>query len=359
MYISSELTATYVSARTLDSQLHVKTQLDAARERSDQSMTDLFDWPGSPSEGQMYKSKVLFNAVLSRHRHLVKVNNYFMEEVQFYTDMIDIMYGWLHRYTDLRGDTGDIWMWLLSYTYLMGSINYIGAEQALCTVFHSIICFSHRETLYYANFSFGGEAVFRLYRQSYPGIREDGWRRRNHAVFFQEMNLCREEIYADLDYLAMSLDPSFCDYSRKNESQFHETDILMFSEHDHITEALGVQTQVQVDRSTFDFMISGVVLGCTICYITLLHIIRCTCIKCVQMRRTRKWRLKEMEVVTMTDDKMDGDHVGLNADHMTLHAPPTTNIYRYEDYNCKPNSIKVATVWSRLSCVQLWNIVLF
>lgn len=28
----------------------------------------------------------------------------------------------------------------------------------------SFVCFSHRETFYYANFSFAGEAVFRLYR---------------------------------------------------------------------------------------------------------------------------------------------------------------------------------------------------
>ena len=293
----------------------------------------------------MYKSRPLFNAVLGRHRDLVKVNNYFMEEVQFYTDIIDVMYGWLHRFTDLGGgDAGDLWMWLLSYTYLMGSINYLGAEQALCTVFHSIICLSHRETLYYANFSFGGEAVFRLYRQSYPGYRDPGWRRAGHQTFFPELNLCREEIYADLDYLALSLDPSFCDYSRKNETQFRETNVLVVAEHGRIIEALDQLADHQVVRATYEFLISGLALGGLVSYVTLLHIIRCTCIKCMQTRASRKWRLKEMEAVAMTEDKMDGDHVGLNADHVILQAPPTTNIYRYEDYNCKPNTIKVATV---------------
>ena len=116
------------------------------------------------------------------------------------------------------------------------------------------------------------------------------------------------------------------------------------AEHDLITDALTSQIQMVVNRTALEFLISGVVLGGLICYITILHIIRCTCIKCVQMQKTRKWRLKEMEAVSMTEDKVDSDHMGLNTDHLTLHPTPTTNIYRYEDYNCKPHTIKVATV---------------
>ena len=40
--------------------------------------------------------------------------------------------------------------WLLAYFHLMGAVNYLGGEQALCTAFHSVICFGHREIFLYA-----------------------------------------------------------------------------------------------------------------------------------------------------------------------------------------------------------------
>lgn len=356
-----------MTARTPESQVAFKQQLDIARRRSDESIADLYDWPGSESEGQMFKSMLLFNAVMQRHREDVRVGTYFWDEMQFYTNVIDVLYGWLHRHIELRGDTSDAWKWVLSYSYLMGGVNYVGAEQALCSVFHSIICFSHRETFFYANFSFSGEAVFRLYRQSYPEDRGDGWRTRSHSDFFPQLVTCREEIFADMDYLGMSIDPSLCDYSRKNESRIQELDYLIIGEHNLILEALQTRLTTCRDDAIFNFLFSGIVFGAAVCYVVILQIIRCTCIKCTQMRKTRKWRLKEIETAAAADDKFDcGDHIALNANSNTqmaafAHQTTTfststfdtfgttstlgsTKILRYEDYNCKPPHIKVATV---------------
>ena len=44
----------------------------------------------------------------------------------------------------------------------------MGAEQTLCTAYHSVACLSRRETLNYSNYSFAAEALFRLYRQTFP-----------------------------------------------------------------------------------------------------------------------------------------------------------------------------------------------
>jgi len=106
---------------------------------------------------------------------LPQIGAYFWEEVQFYTNIIDSLLGWLNRelmsyrpHLDHRQDNGQagvgLSQWLVAYSYLMGSLNYVGGEQAMCAAFHSVVCFSHRETFYYANFTFSAEAVYRLYR---------------------------------------------------------------------------------------------------------------------------------------------------------------------------------------------------
>ena len=324
------MTIIYVTARTMESQMSAKAQLDGAWAKSDQSLGRVSLWPGTLEEGQMFKSKYLFAAVLGRHRSLVKVGNYFWDELQFYTNILDIMFGWMHQDIKIQ-KASDIYPWLISYSYLMGSVNYLGAEQALCSAFNAIICFSHRETFYYANYSFSAEAVFRLYRQSYPVDRGEGWKVIPHQRFFPELYACREEIFADMDYLGMSIDPSLCDFSRKNETRFHETDVLTVTENSLLLDAVTGQLQGDVDKAAFEFLFSGIILGTLICYVTLLHIVRCTCIKCIQARTARRWRLKEAEI---EEDKMD---------HMTLHHQ--TKMVKYEEYNnFKPNAIKVATV---------------
>ena len=151
-FVISEYTGIYVTARSLESQMDAKEALDSARRATDISLSELTYWPGQTEDGHMYKSRYLFAAVLERHRELSKVGNYYQDEIQFYTDMIDVMFGWLTREVEMFGENS-IWRWLLAYTYLMGSINYLGAEQTLCSVYYSMVCFSHRETFYYANYS--------------------------------------------------------------------------------------------------------------------------------------------------------------------------------------------------------------
>jgi len=54
----------------------------------------------------------------------------------------------------------------------MAATNSLGAEQTLCRAFHSVVCFNRAETLAYANFSFTGETLYRLYRLSIPWVLE-------------------------------------------------------------------------------------------------------------------------------------------------------------------------------------------
>ena len=308
-----------------------------ARKTTDDNMDILPQWPGNSEDGQMFRSPHLFAAVLDNHRSQVKVGNYFWDELQFYTNIIDVLFGWLNRELDIFGET-EIWGWLLAYSYLMGSINYLGAEQALCSAFYSIICFSHRETFYYANFSFSGEAVFRVYRQAYPDLREGIWRITPHEHFFPDLHTCREEIFADMDYHGMSMDPSLCDYSRKNETRFTDVDMLTQDEHNRLVFEITNVIQRDSNKAIFDFLLSAIVLIVITLYILLTHICRCLCIKCHQVQKARKWRQsKEVELMA-EEDKMIQDHISLQQ---------TSAMIKYEEYHCRgPNAIqvKVATV---------------
>ena len=62
-----------MTARTLESQLAAKEQLDLCRQETDQALHYLKYWPGMDADGHMYQSPYLFTAVLDHHRNLVKV----------------------------------------------------------------------------------------------------------------------------------------------------------------------------------------------------------------------------------------------------------------------------------------------
>jgi len=221
-------------------------------------------------------------------------------QVQFYADVIDVMIGWLDRsfisssltsphagallpFTDLTvnlaASDARLTGLLQAYGYLVAAISYLGAEQALCSVFHSFVCFSHRETFYYANFSFAGEAVFRLYRHSYPldgrEPRRQGWRTDEHSVFFPELTDCRQEIIADLDYIGLSTDPSLCSAVRKNETRFYELDQLTVDEVERLVDDIRSRLDSTVVAARLRYVISGLVAVSAIVYTVLATVTHC------------------------------------------------------------------------------------
>jgi len=282
-------------------------------------------WPSTNdvqyrNDNHMFRSPHLFAAILERHRSAVKVGVAgFWDEVQFYTDVIDEMLGWLNREVaaesnpavrggappkaQVSSGSPALWGLLQSYGYLMGAISYLGAEQTLCTVFHSIICFSHRETFYYANFSFAGEALFRLYRQSYVGDRLDrrfapdqltgSWTTAAHRTLFPELSACRQEILADMDYVGMSTDPALCSFTRKNETRFDEIEALSVREVDLLVEEILSTFTTLATEPTRDVMISGSVLAVTLAYIIGVHALRFACLQYSNARIKRERKLNQ------------------------------------------------------------------
>jgi len=200
--------------------------------------------------------------------------------------------------TDLAVSDARLMGLLQAYGYLIASVSYIGAEQALCSVFHSFVCFSHRETFYYANFSFAGEAVFRLYRHSYPldgeSPRAPGWRTDEHRVFFPDLTDCRQEIIADLDYIGMSTDPSLCSAVRKNETRFYELDQLTVDEVGRLVGEVRRRLDAAIAAARLRYVVSGVVTVSAIVYTAIASVAhclarsRCTSAHCCADNRKRK-----------------------------------------------------------------------
>ena len=74
LHVVTELTVVYVTARTFDTQIAAKEQLDLCRQTTDETLHYLKYWPGIDEDGHMYQSPYLFSAVLEHHRTLVKVS---------------------------------------------------------------------------------------------------------------------------------------------------------------------------------------------------------------------------------------------------------------------------------------------
>lgn len=291
------MTAIYVAARSVESQQSIRASLDEVRRNTNRSLAALTVWPSGSSSGQhseshMFRSPHLFIAILNNHRESIRPGiSYFWDEVQFYSDIIDTMLGWLSREIGACSRNGHLFGLLHSYSYLMGAVAYLGAEQALCAVFHSVICFSHRETFYYANYSFSGEAIFRLYRQSYTGSRRpDGWRTASHRSFFPELYGCRQEVLTDLDYIGMSPDPSLCNHARKNETRFHEAQFLSDQEVGLLVDELEESFVSLTGESHLEVLLSTIALASSVSYVVLVHLFRCVFIRysSVRLRRERK-----------------------------------------------------------------------
>lgn len=270
----------FITERSRDIQNARRKDLEEERRRTDRAIDNLTFWPPHLTDvpqtnvrsfHRMFRSKHLFSAVLNNHRFSPVDDDtgaiYFRDEMEFYGDVMSTMIGWLNREDVCRdcGDDGGIggtgggrrYRWVHSYGYLVAAIGHLGAERALCRVFESVVCLSHRETFYYVNFSYGAEALFRLYRQSYPVDREgsgsgrrrsDDWRTRSHVLLFPELASCRREILATMASsspagpVASSLDPSACGASVRSgsddETQTDDETLMLRKEETEIRERL-------------------------------------------------------------------------------------------------------------------------
>jgi len=161
----------------------------------------------------------------------------------------------------------------------MAATNSLGAEQTLCRAFHSVVCFSRAETLAYANFSFAGATLYRLYRLSLPpsdaSDDNDEGPPSPYVQLFPALTSCRREIFDDLDQYGMAIDPSLCDYGRKNETAIREVDRLTVDDASRLVRRIDDTVREHDLTCRRSLTIAVAVIGATGLYTVLTHLIRC------------------------------------------------------------------------------------
>jgi len=100
-----ELTVLYAAARTVDAQIQLRSDLGQCSTATDRSLADLPVWPSSAGDRRTpatLRSRGLLSAVLQRRRaQFVETgaggSGRFWDAMGFYTDVLDVVVGWLYR----------------------------------------------------------------------------------------------------------------------------------------------------------------------------------------------------------------------------------------------------------------------
>ena len=99
-----ELTVLYAAARTVNAQIQLRSELRRSSAATDRSLADIPVWPSSAADDgtpAMLRSRGLLGAVLERRRAVFVEtgggSGRFWDAMSFYTDVMDVVVGWLYR----------------------------------------------------------------------------------------------------------------------------------------------------------------------------------------------------------------------------------------------------------------------
>jgi hypothetical protein len=312
------MTALYVTARTSDDKT-IQLDLQSARRQVNTTLASLVTWPGKAADGYIFQSNSLFTAMLEQRRARMTSasgtadTDVWVREVLFYTDLIDVFYGWLAAGTGQGTWAGDVGPWLLAYRQLLGCVNSLGTEQALCSVYHAVVCFGHRETMFYLNYTFSAETSFRLYRHSYPSLRLQGnddnsaWHLRDHHDLFPTLATCRRDVISDMEYiysLGTVYQTSLCDYARRNNTRC--VDVTRMLEEESSTLVTLIRSAVDSAMTTARWRYLQWLCVLTIIVLYSLTGTLCTARRlCWRVSRRKRRHLKFHEYAT-SDDQNGG-----------------------------------------------------
>ena len=91
---------------------------------------------------------------------------------------------------------------------------------------------------------------------------------------------------ADVNYPGVS---SMCDYSSKNETRFRDLDILVYNENDKLQQHIRTEMAKELHEAYICLMYLLALIAGILLYFILLHLLRCSCIKCQYKRDRHKW----------------------------------------------------------------------
>ena len=93
---------------------------------------------------------------------------------------------------------------------------------------------------------------------------------------------------SNADYAAVGIDPSLCDYGRKNESNLKEVDIILFTELQNLYKFAETEMETIERKAQKKVYFSIVVMSCLSCYVGIINCLKLTCLikKLVKKRKT-------------------------------------------------------------------------
>ena len=337
LFYFSELTIILSTARDKTSQTDAMFQLTTAHVQTNSTVSDLLTaWPGVEADGFMFKTKVHFLAVLQSQRELLQRGANLQDQLTFYTDVIHVLCHWFVRHSRQWSETS-LFPYLATYGYLLHSINYLGGQQALCSAYYSVICFSHKQTFLFANYSFSGEAFYKEYASNYAALLNGAASQpsKQYDTVFPNLAECHRELVSDINYPGMAMDTSSCDFSRRNETRFRDLDLLVSDENEHLAALITSQLTEQQHSVTQSYVLALSLCAGVLTYFILIHLVRCVYIKGKQLRHKSSW---------LQDEKLDDETMTMT--HVKLSDHPS--IIEYNDLRRNEDSlapyVKVASV---------------
>ena len=165
-----------------------------------------------------------------------------------------------------------------------------------------------------------------------------------------------------MDYVGLSRDPSFCDTGLKNESGMQEVSYMVNYEHPILQEHLKNISKLNMQRSSNNLVISGVILVLFVTYCISTLSLRVIFIKSIQLKSHQKWKLREDTLPSESRQRLAlDDDIDYNQDFYLENKPNEGNLTphftnpkrkatqyflskSYDYINGQCSSIKVATV---------------
>jgi len=108
-----------------------------------------------------------------------------------------------------------------------------------------------------------------------------------HELFFPALASCRRDIFSDVEHTGIAIDPSLCDYVRKNETLYRESQLISVDELDRLID--GVASSLAAERGYVHTRVLALslVLGSLVVYVLVVNCVCWIGVCCTQRGRRR------------------------------------------------------------------------
>nr|XP_006825617.1 PREDICTED: uncharacterized protein LOC102809714 [Saccoglossus kowalevskii] len=161
------MTSVYVSSNSSDA---LQTLL-GFYQGTYKAIDDITIWPGSQKDGDVFATKETFREFLANHRSQVEPGTYFKLEIDFYTDLIQIIINWVTSSIHMNAQW-DLLQSVIAYDAFLRSKDAIGVERALGGTYFGKGGFTQEEYRFFCEVSSSASTLLSLSMQHYDLVKD-------------------------------------------------------------------------------------------------------------------------------------------------------------------------------------------